>query len=1216
MSDTRQAKQTTKTQEQKRPGPAPTEARSIGPDAGLAGALDTPQGLQALPRHPTAAAIRQAAVQRFQQSHGNRALQNTVESHGGAVENLGQRIHSLAGQGAPLEDGLRADLESHLNADLSGVRLHDDSEADRLSRRLSARAFTSGTDIYFRKGAFDTASEDGRRLIAHETAHTVQQSRGPVSGDPTIGQISLSHPQDAFEQAAQESARRFISGADRTLTQKEADRIHSPLRSPVIQRQPDGGGGAGGSGNDGGGGGSGGAGPSSAVASSSLDFKGQTLTKDPTALYEVLNAVATKDGIAGAEAFTSDFANKADTDAQIIKRAPGEGGARGASSYSVSEGDALAEAQIKPVLQQQFSNLKKESDSLITTFKSTTEAAVAEMLNQSKTKLEAEKERYGANQTSSATGNQGAEGAEGSGGGPGYGVDNMNGLDVAAQKLSPLRREMDDLNAERDTLVERVVSNNAGPMPVYTIKNQPRYDEITSLLGEKGAKYEEERLKLEQEFPVLAAFSGQGKADQLEQIAKGKGGDGGAIVSQLIHEQLANIEQVSGALSSGDLDVWTLDTVIQGAKGQMGFTPNTLGFKVIDEYRGNHNWKSTFKDIAIGVIGVALGILAAVPTGGASLGAAATVAGGALSTYTLFNSLKNYQLANAVANTDPDKARVISQEDPSLFWLALDILGSIGDIGAALGAFRTIKTAIRSAEKLDNLEDIKKVVDPACGSAGVPAAAPRITGQLEKNLKLGDEAMEKMRATAKDAYARMSPEDKKRLLDEGIPEEKFVEQMVSNTRRDVLVSGEEGVRRAGLVTDLMQPNNPRIMAIVNGDMKAMDALLIEHGSWQQLMSQLGSGTPEMKMASVKLLERRQMVVEEVDMLYRAKLAGKPSTEATSDVDLSTSGQWDAGAAMIEAEKYVRDKFGPGWSEALRMNFYTMADRLSLYAKEMPNLSPAERALVLKEFSSQTDKFTIAKMMEQAGTDPASLKRVEEYAKTLGVNTTDPEIQKMYHMAIDPAARKGERDRLLQRADELMKKYDSLPPDATPQQRMELAKEITDNQMRANFYTEEAYLGPGAGRFVVEGINVVSYEAKMAVTSQLAMVAHEISKYGGDIAEAMRQYEIYKYINRFAEAAQTAGSKNPRLEYFKNLSNTIYKRERGGMSDVADVGTSKAPGIGEIDKVTEQHLTSTYNDFNAFSHEILKEMDVLAGSAPDAWTRFNTPSPAAGVKPKP
>ncbi len=1209
MSETRQARQTAKNQEQKRPGPVQTEARPTAGAMDMAAAVESPQGLQGLPLHPTAAAVRQAAVQRLQQSHGNRALHEAVQS---PPENIGSRIHSLSGQGQPLEGGIRADLEQHLKTDLSQVRIHTDTAADHLARRLSAQAFTSGADIFFREGGFDASSEEGRRLLAHEVTHTVQQSRGPVSGTPTAGHISLSHPDDSFEKAAHESAARFSSGRAQPWIERDPDRIHTPLRASVIQRQPDGGGGAGGSGGDGGGGGSGGAGPgSAAVASSSIDFKGQTLTKDPTALYEILNAVATKDGIAGAESFTNDFANKADTDAQIIKRAPGEGGARGASSYSVSEEDSLAESQIKPVLQAQFANLKREADQLISSFKSTAESAVREMLNQSKTKLEAEKERYGANQTSTPKGNEGAEGAEGASGGAGYGVDNMNGLDAAAQRLSPLRKELDDLNTERESLMERVVSNNAGPMPSFSIKNQPRFDELTSLIGEKGAKYEEERLKLEQEFPVLAAFTGQGKGEQLAQIAKGQGGEGGAIVSQLIFEQLANIEQVNAALDSGDLDVWSLDTIIQGAKGQMGFTPNTLGNKVIDEYRGNHTWKSTLKDIAIGAIGLALGIIAAVPSAGASLAAGAAVAGGALSTYSLFNSIKNYQLANATANTDPDKARVLSQEEPSLFWLALEIVGTVGDIGAALGAFRAIRTAIRSAEKLDNLEEIHKTVKTVCDTANVPSAAPRITSQLEKNLKLGEESMEKMREAAKAAYARMSPEDKARLLDQGIPEEKFVEQMVSNTRRDVLVSGEEGVRRAGLVTDLMQPNNPRIQAILNGDFKAMDSLLIEHGSWQQLMSQLGSGTPEMKMASVKLLERRQMVVEEVDMLYRAKLAGKPSTEATSDVDLSTSGRWDAGEAMIEAEKFVREKYGPGWSEALRMNFYTMADRLSMYAKEMPNLSAAERALVLKEFSSQTDKFTIAKMMEQAGTDPASLKRVEEYAKTLNVNTADPEIQKMYHMAIDPAARKGERDRLILRADELMKKYDSLPPDATPQQRMELAKEITDNQMRANFYTEEAYLGPGAGRFVVEGINVVSYEAKMAVTSQLSMIAHEVSKYGGDVVEAMRQYEIYKYINRFAEAAQSAGSKNPRLEYFKNLSHTVYKRERGAMSDVADVGKSTAPGIDEIGKVTDQHLTNTYNDFNAFSHEILKEMDVLAGAKPGAWTRFNTPRPAAG-----
>lgn len=76
----------------------------------------------------------------------------------------------------PLETGLRRDMEQGFGADFSRVRIHRDAGALELNRKLSSHAFTYGTDIYFNHGKFDPGSSAGRRLLAHELTHVVQQS--------------------------------------------------------------------------------------------------------------------------------------------------------------------------------------------------------------------------------------------------------------------------------------------------------------------------------------------------------------------------------------------------------------------------------------------------------------------------------------------------------------------------------------------------------------------------------------------------------------------------------------------------------------------------------------------------------------------------------------------------------------------------------------------------------------------------------------------------------------------------------------------------------------------------------------------------------------------------------------------------------------------------------------------------------------------------------
>lgn len=73
---------------------------------------------------------------------------------------------------------VRAHVESLLGADLSAVRFHTDSRAAATASRLNARAFTYETDVYFGQAAYKPQTDAGRRLIAHELVHAVQQRTG------------------------------------------------------------------------------------------------------------------------------------------------------------------------------------------------------------------------------------------------------------------------------------------------------------------------------------------------------------------------------------------------------------------------------------------------------------------------------------------------------------------------------------------------------------------------------------------------------------------------------------------------------------------------------------------------------------------------------------------------------------------------------------------------------------------------------------------------------------------------------------------------------------------------------------------------------------------------------------------------------------------------------------------------------------------------------
>jgi hypothetical protein len=91
-------------------------------------------------------------------------------------------IARARGGGQPLDGAVQAQMGETMGYDFSGVRVHTDAGADKLNKQLSAKAFTTGSDIFFKRGAYEPDSSGGQELIAHELSHVVQQGTGQVSG--------------------------------------------------------------------------------------------------------------------------------------------------------------------------------------------------------------------------------------------------------------------------------------------------------------------------------------------------------------------------------------------------------------------------------------------------------------------------------------------------------------------------------------------------------------------------------------------------------------------------------------------------------------------------------------------------------------------------------------------------------------------------------------------------------------------------------------------------------------------------------------------------------------------------------------------------------------------------------------------------------------------------------------------------------------------------
>jgi len=585
--------------------------------------------------------------------------------------------------------------------DLSSARARIGGGAAELARGLGAKAFASGGRVGF-------ASAPTLALAAHEAAHLVQQRRRVRLAD------GLGAPGDAYERQADEAADAVVAG-------RSAEEI--------LARDP--GGTAGGAvqltsnGDD----------EDSETGDSGhpewFYFRGQVVSTSQAVMERALWHMLGRRGLEETLEWFREL--------EVGNGRPVRGGlvlpfsahtrpySRGVRSPLDATNDMRRDAHRErvapraiPATRAALAVVLERRENFLGSYEAQARMSVFAALASSRERVEAEQARYGVTEVRApqveTIVDDGAAVAITI---PGvYSMADNRGTRGMAGAARALARRLRSIMNLRGELARISASHMQirGDMPDFghaaRVLRDPRFASTNRRMNEEIRAYQLERQTQTTAYPILAAYAPDPQdftvfaVQRMERLGRGANAGNASTLHAEISDKLSNISQTYRNLRSGDLKIWNLPSIIESTNTQVGVdaTERRLVADKVEQERSDDELIT----MALTVMAIGFGILAAIPTGGGSLVLSGAVTAGAVgaaatSTVMAVRHAQDYQIRAAASGTDFDKAQAISAEDPSMFWLALDIVGAVADVVAAGAAFRALRTAVREAIQLRRL---------------------------------------------------------------------------------------------------------------------------------------------------------------------------------------------------------------------------------------------------------------------------------------------------------------------------------------------------------------------------------------------------------------------------------------------------------------------------------------------------------------------------------
>jgi hypothetical protein len=635
-------------------------------------------------------------------------VQRQVAGASGAEATVPYDVIPADSSGHPLDHGARGFMESRFGTDFSDVRVHTDSRAAESADALAANAYTTGRDIYFAAGKYAPASRDGRHLLAHELTHTVQKGNGamPMATTPAGG-VVVGDARDPLEAEAEHAAEEVVSCESASSEAETPKHLAVAAANRFVQRQPspsaDAGGNAPGPytgpppgaqkaendapppGKDG----------QKSKLPKPPDPKGELVVNTDTGVtftdnveyvrYQLQFFVATH-GTDRLDVFLSGF----------YRFGSGLGPLIGPPQATTPQRTDYFERVVK-LVRSEVKFLKLTMAQFLSDFERRAHDKLNEMLDASKARVEKERARYDVKKE-----------------------DSGHSVETGKETEDLTRRSRDLLSKQAAVVAAKAALERAqpyGPHGELPPGGAPKQEEVDA---EKAARdklndaqrvYSLARSAAEVRHPILVGYHldplGPVTAETLQKLGSTSSTVQADTLAGKIDNTLESIAKVRKDVADDYGKVWELHSVVEATKtypdikNYRGLTPGVTS-TLLAEKAGAIQAHAELVGLFTGVTLIIIALIAAVPTGGLSLGTAAVVAGAqvleaGLLAFTAYQATEKYLFDLAASGTDFDKAKAISDEEPSWFWVALDIVGAVIALPKALSAFRRLVSLRRMA---------------------------------------------------------------------------------------------------------------------------------------------------------------------------------------------------------------------------------------------------------------------------------------------------------------------------------------------------------------------------------------------------------------------------------------------------------------------------------------------------------------------------------------
>ena len=572
-------------------------------------------------------------------------------------------VESAVGASRPLEPRQRRFFEQRLGVPLDHVRVHTGEAATASADTVGARAYTLGRHMVFAAGQYAPQTTPGRELLAHELAHVAQQGSQEAAG-PALVQ----------RQAAPGST------------------MGPPPRPGADPQRP---------------------------AGQAYYYRGVQMSSDREFMRGELRRLVARVGVRDADYWYKRMLQESG----IPPEEPG-GTALGITAHTIAgrpgvrspldiqqemrRADEIQKLALSavPAAAEVYPQIHVEAVVFLATFQAALGQTLLATLGESEKRLQAERIRYGITKTGEAGTTE-------------YRAQNtvaFQGVVGAAKDLLALRQRINALWAQQHQLM-----GSRGKAGLFLPEeNKPRYDALGAEMAKLEEQYAQELASASLRYPALGAVLDESSIrtaeERLEALASGnltsragsprmgwRGHVGAGSIGEVLDSRQQAIDKVRADVADDQDRLWKLDSIVALTKMRMGTSQLTMADKLIADKIQQIKEDAAFLAVALGVLAFALAIIAAIPTAGASLAVTATVTAAtagtlAISGYQLIKDVKEYQLQLALTNTDLNRrAQAIATEEPSMFWVALDLVSFVTDGAAALKAFQALKSEVRAA---------------------------------------------------------------------------------------------------------------------------------------------------------------------------------------------------------------------------------------------------------------------------------------------------------------------------------------------------------------------------------------------------------------------------------------------------------------------------------------------------------------------------------------